>query len=76
MLERQSTKSEDYVKVIWPASIYAADFRLLATDIPWDDQALMEQFCYGLHNDVKDLLLTFLEEPVTNISNQSSGMMR
>ena len=46
-----------------PASAYAADFRLLATDIPWDDQALMEQFRYGLRNDVKDLLLTFPEEP-------------
>ena len=44
-------------------SVYAADFHLLATDIPWDDQALMEQFRYGLHNDVKDLLLTFPEEP-------------
>ena len=46
-----------------PASAYAADFRLLASDIPWDDQALMEQFRYGLRNDVKDLLLTFPEEP-------------
>ena len=25
-----------------PASAYAADFRLPASDIPWDDQALME----------------------------------
>ena len=31
-----------------------ADFCLLATDIPWDDQALMEKFRYGLRNDVKD----------------------
>ena len=46
-----------------PASAYAADFRLLASDIPWDDQALMEQFRFGLRNDVKDLLLTFPEEP-------------
>jgi hypothetical protein len=46
-----------------PASAYAADFRLLAADIPWDDQALMEQFRFGLRNDVKDLLLTFPEEP-------------
>ena len=38
------------------ASAYAADFRLLASNIPWDDQALMEQFHYGLRNDVKDLL--------------------
>ena len=45
------------------ASTYATEFRLLATDIPWDDQALMEQFRYGLRNDVKDLLLTFPEEP-------------
>ena len=46
-----------------PTSAYAADFRLLASDIPWDDQALMEQFRYGLRNDVKDLLLTFPKEP-------------
>jgi hypothetical protein len=42
---------------------YATDFHFLASDIPWDEQALMEQFRYGLHNDVKDLLLTFLEDP-------------
>ena len=41
---------------------YIADFHLLASDIPWDDQTLMEQFHFGLHNDVKDLLLTFPEE--------------
>ena len=46
-----------------PASAYAADFRLLASDIPWDEQALMEQFRYGLRNDVKDFLLTFPEDP-------------
>ena len=46
-----------------PSSAYVEDFRLLATDIPWHDQALMEQFCNGLHNDVNDLLLTFPEEP-------------
>ena len=43
--------------------MYVADFRLLASDIPWHDQALMEQFRYGLRNNVKDLLLTFPEQP-------------
>ena len=46
-----------------PASAYAADFRLLACDIPWDEEALMDQFRQGLRNDVKDLLLTFHEDP-------------
>ena len=46
-----------------PTSAYATDFCLLVTDIPWDDQALMEQFRYNLRNDVKDLLLNFPEEP-------------
>jgi hypothetical protein len=46
-----------------PASAYASDFRLLASDIPWDEEALMDQFRYGLRNDVKDLLLTFHEDP-------------
>jgi hypothetical protein len=45
-----------------PASTYAPDFRLLACDIPWDEAPLMDLFRYGLHNDVKDLLLTFHEE--------------
>ena len=44
-------------------SAYVADFRLLPSDISWDEQALMEQSRYGLHNDVKDLLLTFQEDP-------------
>ena len=46
-----------------PASAYVADFHILATNIQWDDQELMEQFYYGLRNDLKDLLLTFPEEP-------------
>jgi hypothetical protein len=46
-----------------PASTYAADFRLLACDIPWDEEALMDQFRQGLRSDVKDLLLTFHEDP-------------
>ena len=46
-----------------PASTYAANFRLIASDIPWDEQALMEQFRSGLRSDVKDLLLTFPEDP-------------
>ena len=43
--------------------MYATKFRLIASDIPWDEQALMEQFCSGLHGDVKDLLLTFPQDP-------------
>ena len=46
-----------------PASTYATNFRLIASDIPWDEQALMEQFLSALRGDVKDLLLTFHEDP-------------
>ena len=42
---------------------YETNFRLIASHIPWDEQALMEQFRSGLRNDVKDLLLTFPEDP-------------
>mgnify|MGYP000503495322 CR=1 FL=1 len=38
-------------------------FRHLAFDIPWDEQSLMEQFQQGLQNYVKDLVLTFHEDP-------------
>ncbi len=41
-----------------PTIVYALDFKQLACDISWDEIALMNQFQYGLHNDVKDLLLT------------------
>jgi hypothetical protein len=45
-----------------PASTYSTNFRLIASDIPWDEHALMELFCSGLRGDVKDLLLTFPED--------------
>lgn len=46
------------------ASVYASDFRQLACDINWGDQALISQFQWGLRDDVKDLLLT-MPDPVT-----------
>ena len=52
---RQGTRS---------ASIYASDFRQLACDINWDEEALMSQFYWGLRDDVKDLLLS-LPDPRT-----------
>ena len=44
-----------------PASVYASEFRQLACDVNWDDQALCDQFRRGLRNDVKNLLLNFPE---------------
>jgi len=41
-----------------PASQYASEFRLIAGDTNWNDDALMAQFRMGLNDDVKDLLLT------------------
>jgi hypothetical protein len=35
-----------------PAFVYASDFRLLACDINWDKEALMNQFHWGLRDDV------------------------
>jgi hypothetical protein len=46
------------------ASVYASEFRQLACDINWDEQALMSQFYWGLRDDVKDLLLA-LPDPQT-----------
>jgi hypothetical protein len=44
--------------------MYAFEFRQLTCDILWDEIAFMRQFQFGLHNDVKDLLLTMLN-PMT-----------
>jgi len=52
---RQGTRS---------VSVYASDFRQLACDINWDEEALMSQFYWGLRDDVKDLLLS-LPDPQT-----------
>lgn len=46
------------------ASVYASDFRQLASDINWGEEALVSQFYWGLRDDVKDLLLS-LPDPQT-----------
>jgi hypothetical protein len=48
------------------ASVYAVDFRQLACDVDWDDNALISTFRWGLREDVKDLLLN-LHDPLTLI---------
>ena len=40
------------------ASVYASDFRQLASDINWDEETLVSQFYWGLKDNVKDLLLS------------------
>ena len=57
-------------------SAYATDFCLLACDIPWDEAVLMDQFRQGLRNDVKDLLLTFPEDPMSLTEAISRAIIR
>lgn len=45
-------------------TLYASQFRQLATDIKWDDAALVSQFLYGLQYEVKKLMLN-LPDPQT-----------
>ena len=47
-----------------PASVYATEFRQLVNDVAWNETALLEQFHWGLRDDVKDLPLT-LPDPNT-----------
>jgi len=54
------------------ASVYAVEFRQLACDVDWDDNALISAFRWGLRDDVKDLLLnlpdpTSLSEAITQV---------
>ena len=62
-MRKKINKSRQLHQGYRPASPYVADFCLLACDIPWVGAVLMDQFCQGLCNDVKDLLLTFHEDP-------------
>jgi hypothetical protein len=40
------------------AAIYAAEFQQLTCNLDWNDKAYMTRFCYGLKDDVKNLLIT------------------
>lgn len=40
--------------------VYSYEFKHLTCDISWNEVALISQFQFGLHNDVKDSLLTML----------------
>jgi hypothetical protein len=40
------------------AIVYTSEFRQLACDVNWGEAALIDQFRYGLRDDVQDLLLT------------------
>ena len=51
------------------ASIYIADFRQLACDVDWDDNALISAFRWGLMYDVKDLRFN-LPNPLTKAITQ------
>ena len=44
-----------------PISVYASEFRQVACDVQWDNQALCNHFYWGLRNDVNNLLLNFWE---------------
>ena len=41
---------------------YTTNFLHLAFDIPWKEKEIMNQFYHEVHNDVKDLFSTFLED--------------
>jgi hypothetical protein len=41
-------------------TIYALEFIQLACNISWDEATFINQFQFGLRNDVKDLLFTLL----------------
>ena len=55
------TKLYSFQQGSCPASVYASEFRQIACDVSWDDQALCNHFRCGLQNDVKTLLLNFPE---------------
>jgi len=43
------------------ATVYASKFRQLACDVNWGEVALIDQFRYGLRDDVQDLLFTLVD---------------
>jgi hypothetical protein len=43
------------------AIVYASEFRQLACDVNWVEAALIDQFRFGLRDDVQDFLLTLAD---------------
>ena len=50
-----------------PCANYVAEFRQLATDLSWNDAALLSQFRSGLNSDIKDELVHF--DSPANLTN-------
>ena len=46
-----------------PASSYASEFRQIASDLRWNEEALKAQYYLGLSDEVKDMLVNFPEVP-------------
>jgi len=43
------------------AIVYASEFKQLVCDVNWGEAVLIDQFRYGLRDDVQDLLLTLAD---------------
>jgi hypothetical protein len=43
------------------AIVYASEFKQFACNVNWGEATLIDQFRYGLRDDVQDLLLTFAD---------------
>jgi hypothetical protein len=41
------------------ASSYSTEFNQLSFDLKWDNRALLDQFKYGLNEEIKDMLMHF-----------------
>jgi hypothetical protein len=53
-----------------PVSVYAAEFRRLASDLNWNDDALISQFMSGLNEELNDFLVHYdLPETVGEMVN-------
>jgi hypothetical protein len=63
-VQTTTTKLQSLRQGSCPVSVYAADFHQLVCDVDWDDNAIISAFCWGLRDDVKDLLSN-LPDPLT-----------
>jgi hypothetical protein len=52
------TKMQSLRQETQSATIYAPEFQQLTCDLEWNDKAFINQFRYGLKDNVKDLLIT------------------
>jgi hypothetical protein len=61
-----NTKIQNVYQIYHPTLTYVAKFRQLTFDVNWNEKGYINQFCWGLNDDVEDFM--FIMSKVNTLS--------